>query len=108
MPVNLPPQNNANEPVHEEDIRELLKRNLELTEEILRLSRKTHLSLVWQNIFAVIKFAIILVPLIIGFLYLPPLIEKLLQQYSELMGISSGADQLQNIPLDMLKNLKLQ
>jgi hypothetical protein len=108
MTVNINP-NNEPERVEVPSIEDLLKKNLELSNEILRLARKTNNQLMWQSVFGVLKLFIIIIPLIIGFLYLPPIIEQLLNSYKEALGIgetvNTEIDDLKKAPSNLLDGL---
>ena len=63
---------------------ELLRRNLEMSEKILEKTEIIKKYIKWQKIWSIIRLLIIAIPLIIGFLYLPPIIKNYLSQYSSL------------------------
>ncbi|MBD3247778.1 hypothetical protein GF382_00625 [Candidatus Falkowbacteria bacterium] len=65
---------------------DLIKKNLEVGSEILETVRYIKRYVVWMKIWGVIKVLIILIPLMIGFLYLPPLLNNLYGQYKSLLG----------------------
>ena len=63
------------------DIRELLEKNLRLSEEILEKTKYIKHYLKWQQVFGWIKILIIVVPIVWGLLYLPSLIQKYTGSY---------------------------
>jgi len=67
------------------DIAKLLQANLERSEEILKLSQEIKSYIRWQNIWSILRFVIILIPIILGFIYLPPLIKEAFQSYKSLL-----------------------
>lgn len=84
------------------EMRELLRKNLEMTEEVYHIVKKVNRTLVWQQVFGFVKILIIVVPLIIGLIYLPPLLSGVIEQYQELLGPTSAG---QSSGLEGLKNL---
>lgn len=70
-----------------EDLASLLRENLEMTKDIRAMVKHINHYVAWQRLFTWIKFLLILVPLIIGALYLPPLLREAYQQF---LSIASG------------------
>lgn len=64
---------------------ELLKTNLERSEEILKISREVKVYLRWQNIWGIVRILVIVVPIVLGFIYLPPLFKDVFQSYRSLL-----------------------
>lgn len=63
---------------------ELLRHNIELSEEILDRTEYIKKYIKWQKVWGVVKVLVIIIPLLLGALYLPPLINNylnLLRQY---------------------------
>ncbi|MBU4257424.1 hypothetical protein KKC04_03350 [Patescibacteria group bacterium] len=96
MPIqNLPDESSQ--------IKKLLEKNLELTEEIFKMAKSIKSFVIHQRIFGILKLLIIVVPIILGIIYLPPLLSGITEQYKDLLGIKSGAGgNITNI-LDLLK-----
>ncbi|MFH1522640.1 MAG: hypothetical protein ABIE43_02360 [Patescibacteria group bacterium] len=84
MPINLPKSS-------EQNIKELLEKNLELSQDMHKMVKSIKNYVIGQRIWFVIKLLIIAIPLIVGFIYLPPLLKDLFVQYKELLGGVSGA-----------------
>ncbi len=63
---------------------ELLRHNLEVSQEILEKTDIIKNYVKWQKVWSTVRLLLILVPLLIGFLYLPPLIKNYLDQFSSL------------------------
>lgn len=78
---------NAN---NEEKLEKLLQENLRLTEEIHKMSKRVNRYVTIQNILSFVYFLLIVVPLILGAIFLPPLISNLINPYMELL--DSGKD----------------
>lgn len=74
-----------------EKIERLLKENLEMNNEIKSMVKHINTYVAWQKIFAWLKLLLIVVPIILGVIYLPPLFQNLYQQMISI--ISGGACQ---------------
>ena len=72
-------------------IETLLQENLEMNKEMKIMIRHINTYVAWQRIFAWLKLLLILIPLVIGFIYLPPLFKDFYQQIIAL--ISGGTCQ---------------
>ncbi|MEI7497832.1 MAG: hypothetical protein WCK11_00930 [Candidatus Falkowbacteria bacterium] len=84
-------------------IKVLLEQNLELTKEIHEMTHKIKRYITFQKVLSFIYLLLIFVPLIVGAIYLPPLLQGILGQYSQLMGgTGSSATDLTGI-LEQLK-----
>lgn len=62
----------------------LLRQNLELSQEILNKTNWVKSYLKWQKAMNFVKIFIIVIPLIIGLIYLPPLLQGYLEQLTSL------------------------
>ena len=71
-------------------VKKLLEKNLKLTEEIYKMSKSIKSFMMWQKIFGFLKILIIVVPIVLGIIYLPPLLKNVLGQYQDLLGIGGG------------------
>ena len=63
---------------------ELLRRNLELSEEILKKTEYIKTYVKWQKIWGIINILLIVTPIILGIVYLPPLIKNYLSNFTAL------------------------
>jgi len=84
-----------------DDLRELLTRQIELNEKILEKVKYIKKYIVWQKIFSWIKFFLILIPLLVGLFYLPPLLKQLTQTYQSVLNIQNSTNQLNNLPASL-------
>lgn len=75
----------------DEEIKKLLEQNLALNQEIYRQTKYIKNYVFWAQIAGVIKILLIVVPVIIGIIYLPPLLKNVFDQYKDLLGIQAGA-----------------
>jgi hypothetical protein len=78
----------------ENEIKELLEKNLAMTEEIRGLVLTVKKHIFWQQVFGLVKLLIILVPIILGLIFLPPLIGAYLDQYKQLFDLNSAGSRL--------------
>lgn len=78
-------ENEDQEKININDLKKLLELNLQKNEEILLISREIKNFIKWQQIWSVLRFALIVVPIILGFIYLPPLFQGVLESYKELL-----------------------
>ncbi len=74
----------------DEEIKKLLEKNLTLTEEIHKMVKSIKRYMFWQNVWSFLKILIIVVPIVIGIIYLPPLLKGVFQQYQSLLGGGDG------------------
>lgn len=63
---------------------DLLLRNLKVSEEILEKTKYIKNYIKWQKIWSIVQFSLIVIPIIIGVMYLPPLIKTYIDQFSSL------------------------
>ncbi len=68
-----------------EKIEELLNETSKSNAEVLKGVKEIKKYMRWQNIWSSLRFFLIAVPLILGFIYLPPLIKDALQYYKSLL-----------------------
>lgn len=68
-----------------DELVKLLRLSLEKNEEILKISRDIKSYMRWQNIWGTLRLLLILGPIILGFIYLPPLIDQYLESYKSLL-----------------------
>lgn len=64
-------------PSREDKLEKLLEQNLEVSLEILRLSKYIRKYVFWQKFFNWFKIILILAPIILAFIYLPPFLKSL-------------------------------
>ena len=82
-----------------DDIKELLRKNLEISERILKLVEKMHRAALWARFFSLVKWAIIIGGLVWSYLAIQPYIQHFL-------GLSQQAGELQkSIPSGGLEGL---
>jgi len=77
------------ENVSADSVHELLEKNLKWSQIIYEQNRKINNKLVWTAVASWLKLLIILIPLIVAFFYLPPLVKDFIAKYGQLLGIVS-------------------
>mgnify|MGYP001584060200 FL=1 len=83
-----------------DDIKDLLRKNLEVSERTLQLVEKMHRAALWARFFTLVKWVVIIGGLVWSYLALQPYIQQLL-------GISQQVGDLQkSIPAGGLDSLK--
>ena len=60
------------------EIKELLRKNLEISERTLQLTQKMHRGILWSRFFGFLKWAIIIGATVWGYLALQPYLNQLL------------------------------
>jgi len=63
---------------------ELLRRNLEVSEDILKKTEYIKKYIKWQKIWGIINILIIVIPLAVGVIYLPPFFRNYLNEFVSL------------------------
>lgn len=66
------------------ELAELIKKNIALNEKVLLDTKRICHYIKWQNIWTTVRFLLIAIPIVLGFLYLPPLIKDYLSEYSSI------------------------
>ena len=85
------------------ELRKLVQKNTEMTQEVLSVVKSIKKYIIWQRVFGILKLLIILVPIVLGIIYLPPLLKGAIDQYKEIIDIT--VDPVNNINLDSIKTL---
>ena len=74
----------------EESVEELLKKNLKWSQIIYEQNRKINNKLLWSTIASWLYFVILIAPIVIGMIFLPPLLKNVWSQYADLLGTGAG------------------
>jgi len=75
----------------DEEIKKTLEQNLKLTQEIYVMTKKIKGYLFFQRLVSIFYLIMIVAPIILGIIYLPPLLGGLFDQYKDLPGIQGAA-----------------
>lgn len=73
------------------DLQALLRENLEMTKEIRAMVRHINVYVAWQRIFGWLKLLLILIPVILGIIYLPPIFSDAYHNFLQLITGSINA-----------------
>lgn len=91
----------------QQKLQKLLQENLKISQELYEMTKKIKRWVAWQRIWGWLKIVIILVPIVLGIIYLPPLMRELLapllEAYQNVLGLTQSAGQSQGI-IDQLMN----
>ncbi|MBU0636607.1 MAG: hypothetical protein ABH818_01775 [Patescibacteria group bacterium] len=89
----------------DEEIKKLLEKNLKITEEIYAMTKKIKSHLAFQRLISVFYLIMFVVPIIVAVIYLPPLINNLVDQYKGVLDINLNdtANPLNNLLKDNYK-----
>ncbi|MEI6529473.1 MAG: hypothetical protein WCN88_03700 [Candidatus Falkowbacteria bacterium] len=68
-----------------EEVLQLLRESLDQNAEILKISRDIKKYMRLQNIWGTLRLLLIIGPIILGFIYLPPLINQYIDSYKSLL-----------------------
>lgn len=74
-----------------EVIEDLLKQNIQLSKQVLATSKKIRRWTIEQRVWGIVKLLIIIIPLVLGIIYLPPLIRKAVEPYKGVLEQVQGA-----------------
>jgi len=68
-------------PVDAIEAQRLMQENLQQTREILKAVKDIQNNIKLQQLWGLLRFLVIIVPIILGFIYLPPLIKEIISSY---------------------------
>jgi len=74
------------------DLRALIEAQGKQIAELQTLTEKVYNYLWWQRVGYVVKLLLIIVPLILGIIYLPPLLSQIINPYQAVLDSSSDAN----------------
>lgn len=84
---------------------ELIRENQEKIAQLELSVAKINKYIKWQRIFLVIKILFIVLPLVIGLIYLPTLLKNIFTPYQDLLGDGGTASSLENFDVNSIKSL---
>ncbi len=96
-----------------QDLRTLIEKSLKLSEEVYDQNKKINKKLRNMVLGSYLRLALVIIPIIIGIIYLPPYFSQIFKQYQELLNVdniltveqftgSSSANQIKEI-IELLK-----
>jgi hypothetical protein len=74
----------------QKNLKDLLEQSSAISQELHTITRKFSHWILWQRVWGVFKVLIIIIPIILGIIYLPSLLKDLSGPYQQLLNISSG------------------
>ena len=74
---------------NEEKIEELIRKNGELNKEILAMTKYIKKYVFWQKIMGWLKLALIAIPIIFAFVYLPPFLKDIYELFQPLLDLAN-------------------
>jgi len=75
----------------DEEIKKLLEKNLALTEETYRMTKKIKNYVNFQKVMSFFYLLLIVVPIILGVIYLPPILNGFYDQYKSILGLPASS-----------------
>ena len=93
-------------PINEEDLEDvestddleaLIKKNIQWSQVIYNQNKKIKNRLTLMTIGNYARLAILIIPLIIGIIYLPPLMQELWQAYGQILGVGGDIGSLTDL-----------
>jgi len=72
-------------PERSRELQQLLEDNLNYTKACYALLERWRQWLFWNRVWGVVKLILIVVPLVVGAIYLPPLVQHWIEQYTKLL-----------------------
>jgi len=74
------------------ELKILIKKNIQWSEVLYERQKKIQRKLTIMSLFGYLRLAVILIPLVLGIIYLPPLVTKFWDQYQSVLGVTGGVD----------------
>jgi len=71
------------------ELKELLEENLRYARDTYRTTERIKRYIFWGQVFSLLKVIIVVVPLVLGFLYIQPYLRQVLTVYGSLFGLSA-------------------
>ncbi len=97
--------------VKQESLKDLVEKNIKWTQVVYEQNQQIKHRLTMIALGSWLRLLLILVPLILAFIFLPPLLEKMLGQYGGLLqgltgeGAQGGAMNLNQLPMDQIQEI---
>jgi hypothetical protein len=88
-------------------LKELIEKNLKWSQIIYEQNRKINNKLLWSAIADWLRVFLILIPLVLGILFIPALFKGVMSQYGDLLGVGSEETTQQNSMDNFLKLFNL-
>lgn len=85
-----PPVKRAGTEASLESVQELLEKNLKWSQIIYEQNRRINHKLMWSAVANWLRLLVIVIPIVLGILFLPPLVKQLMNSYSGLLNTAGG------------------
>jgi hypothetical protein len=72
-----------------ESLKELIEKNIEISNEILEIARYTKGFIYWKKIISFVQILVIVVPIILALIYVPPFLRGLMETIDKMTGVSN-------------------
>lgn len=87
----------------QKELQQLLKENLKISKDLYVMTKKINRWIFGQRIWGVVKFLLILIPFVLGAIYLPPLLNQALKPYQDFWRLNQQVSE--SAPAGMLEQL---
>ena len=91
----------SNQVKSQKELQKLLKQNLEISKDLYEMTKKIKRWVTMQRVWSIVKILIILIPIVLGAIYLPPLIsqwfEPVKDLYGNVLNLNQQAEQQQDL-----------
>ncbi len=89
-----------------EDLKDLLEKNIALSEQIAKDVRKMRHHFWMTNVWGILKIVLfVVVPLVAGYIYLQPYVKKMQEMYQQVLEIQAGVEGFQKDLGELQKNV---
>lgn len=91
MPISpLEKTDTAAQPKESNDLYDLMVKNIQWSEAIYNQNKKIQTYMRWMTIMNTLRLVLIVIPIVLGLIYLPPLLGDAWQQYQSFVGFGEG------------------
>ncbi len=80
-----------------EDLKSLVEKNIKWSQVIYEQNQKIKRRMTMMVILGYLRLLVIVVPLVLALIYLPPMFKEMWGQYSSLLGVGAGSEQISEI-----------
>ena len=78
----------------EDDLKKILEENLKISQEIKENTQYIKKFVIVSQVFSFLKLLIIIIPIVLGIIYLPPLLKDAVSQYQQLFDMGGDVQNL--------------
>ncbi len=106
--ANLTKNETESQICEETDLKDLIEKNIKWSQVIYEQNKKIKNRLTWMVLGSYLRLAIIIIPIILAFIYLPSLLKELFSQYQSVLGGVGGSPSQVNDLLGQVSSNQLQ